>query len=225
MNLRRQSAALMLATIMTFGWVSAGHALVSGDAVQITGYLKDNSGRPVANVTVTGDDYVGDAFPAATDANGYYSMAIKSEGNYRVTVDCDELKALGYACAGPGAVTLTSGSVQLDFTVNPAAPPLLITNIFLPDGLVGTAYKLQLGVKGGRPPYRWRLIWDATNAPAGLRLNSRGLLFGTPSTNTISILKVQVTDSNASVTNKVLSLTIHSDPATDASAAPPPPAR
>jgi hypothetical protein len=197
--------------------------IISGDSMLITGYVKDDTGSPVVGVEVTGDDYVDDVYPSKTDANGYYSVEIKAEGNYRVSVSCAQLTALGYGCASPGSATLTSGSAQLDFIVHPAAPPLLITNTFLPEAAVGAVYKTQLSAKGGRAPYKWRLALDSTNPPAGLVLNSRGLLSGTPLTNSVSTINVQVTDSNSIVTNKVFAITINPGPLSGASAAPPPP--
>jgi hypothetical protein len=209
--------------VFVLGLVPAGRAIITGNPVQIAGNVRDNSGNPVTIVEVAVDDYVGDIFPTKTDAQGNYSVDIKEEGNYRVTVNCAQLTALGYACVNPGAVTITSGSAQLDFTVIPAAPPLLITNTFLPEGSIGVAYKFQLGAKGGRPPYQWQFAVDSTNQPAGLVLNSRGLLSGTLMTNGVSTIKVQVTDSNASVTNKVLSITMNPGPVPDTSASPSPP--
>lgn len=115
---------------------------------------------------------------------------------------------------------MTSGSIQMDFLVHPAASPLLITNAFLSEAEAGVAYKTQLGAKGGRLPYKWQLALDSSNLPAGLVLNSRGLLSGKPETNSVSNIKVQVTDSNSTVTNKAFFLTINpgSPPAS-----PPPP--
>lgn len=197
-----------------------GHAVISGESIQVTGYVKDNEGAPVAGIDVAGDDYVGDVYPANTDANGYYAIAVTAEGNYRVTVNCDQLAARGYGCASPGAVTLTSGSAQLDFTVIPAAPPLLITNIFLPEGAVGVVYRTQLGAKGGRGPYQWQFSLDSTNPPVGLVLNSRGLLSGRPMTNGVSVIKVQVTDANSTVTNKVFSMIFKPRPLADTAEAP-----
>ena len=211
-----------MVAIAALGLVPTGRAIISGDSMQIAGYVKDDTGNPIVGVDVTGDDFVGDFSPSKTDANGYYSVDIKTEGNYQVTVNCAQLTAFGYGCVNPGAVTMTSGSVQLDFLVHPAAPPLLITNAFLPEGNEGAAYKMQLGAKGGRVPYKWQLALDSTNLPAGLVLNSRGLLSGKPETNWMSTIKVQVMDANSTVTNKVFSLTINPGPLPETLALPSP---
>jgi len=93
--------------------------------------------------------------------------------------------------------------------------PLVITNVSLPNGTVGTAYNAQLGASGGQPPYNWQLATGSANPPAGLTLYSSGLISGTPTTNKVSTFKVQVTDANIKTTNKVLSITINSKPVLD----------
>ncbi len=96
--------------------------------------------------------------------------------------------------------------------VNPPLPPLVITNISLPNGNVGMAYNVQLGATGGQSPYTWSLALGSANPPSGLTLYSTGLISGTPTTNKISSFKVQVNDFSSDITNKVLSITINPDP-------------
>jgi hypothetical protein len=98
------------------------------------------------------------------------------------------------------------------YIVNPPLPPLLITNVSLPNGNVGAAYSAQLGATGGQSPYNWQLATGSANPPAGLTLYSSGLISGTPTTNKVSTFKVQATDANFVTTNKVLSITINSKP-------------
>jgi hypothetical protein len=105
--------------------------------------------------------------------------------------------------------------------VNPPLPPLVITNVSLPNGNVGAAYSAQLGATGGQPPYYWSYASGSINlASVGLLLSSSGLISGTPTTNKTSIFKVQVTDSNVSdpPATKVLSITINPRPALDSAA-------
>ena len=96
--------------------------------------------------------------------------------------------------------------------VNPPLPPLVITNISLPNGNVGAAYSAQLGATGGQSPYNWQIAAGSANPPAGLTLNSSGLISGTPTTNKVSTFKVQATDANFTTTNKILSITINPKP-------------
>lgn len=99
--------------------------------------------------------------------------------------------------------------------VNPPLPPLVITNISLPNGNVGVPYGAQLGATGGQPPYFWSYALGSQNLSAiGLSLSSNGLISGTPATNRVFSFKVQVTDASVSdpPTNKVLSIIVNPDP-------------
>lgn len=98
------------------------------------------------------------------------------------------------------------------YIVNPPLPPLVITNLSLPNGNVGAPYSAQLGATGGQSPYTWQLAIGSANPPAGLTLYSNGLIAGTPTTNQVSPFKVQVTDGNSATTNKVLSIIINPRP-------------
>ena len=91
-------------------------------------------------------------------------------------------------------------------------PPLVITNTSLPNGNVGAAYGVQLGATGGLPAYTWALALGSANLPPGLTLNSGGLIAGTPTMNGLFNFKVQATDANATVTNKVVGILINPKP-------------
>jgi len=210
--------AVALVVIVLPGVVSTART----DAAKITGYLRDNSGNPVANVGVTGDDFVGDTFPVKTDVDGFYEINLTAEGNYRVMPDCNRLSDLDFSCPGPGVVTITSDSAELNFTVFPVTRPLMITNITLPDGKAGTYYHAQLGAKGGHKPYRWQMAIGATNVPAGLALNSRGLISGLPTESGLAAIDVQVTDANSMATNQVIIITILPQTAAETSDLPVP---
>jgi hypothetical protein len=115
-------------------------------------------------------------------------------------------------------VQVTDGSANTAYQtlsvyiVNPPLPPLVITNVSLPNGTIGAVYSAQLGATGGQSPYSWQLAVGSANPPAGLTLNSSGLISGTPTTNKVSTFKVQATDENFVTTNKVLSITINAKP-------------
>ncbi len=99
------------------------------------------------------------------------------------------------------------------YIANPPLPPLVITNISLPNGNVGAAYSAQLGATGGQSPYNWQLAAGSAPLPVGLSLDfNSGLISGTPTTNKVSTFKVQVTDAYSTTTNKVLSITINPKP-------------
>jgi hypothetical protein len=87
-----------------------------------------------------------------------------------------------------------SASQAITIKVNPP-PTLTITTASLPAGTIGIAYSQTLQATGGVPPYSWSLT--AGTLPAGLTLNSAGVISGTPtgtSTST-SNFTVTVTDS------------------------------
>lgn len=98
------------------------------------------------------------------------------------------------------------------YVVNPPAPPLIITNLSLPNGNVGMAYNAQLGATGGQSPYFWSLALGSAALPPQLSLNSGGLISGIPMTNGVFYFKVQASDSNSTVTNKVFGLIINPKP-------------
>lgn len=129
-----------------------------------------------------------------------------------------------------GTLATTAGTYNFDVVVNDAAantntqtlsltvvnaslPPLVITNVSLPNGNVGAAYSAQLGATGGQSPYSWTYALGSINLTSiGLSLSSSGLISGIPTTNKVSTFKVQVTDMNSATTNKILSLTINPKP-------------
>jgi len=106
----------------------------------------------------------------------------------------------------------TTATVDQLLPLNVVNPPLLITNISLPNGNVGAAYSAQLGATGGQPSYTWALALGSANPPPGLSLNSSGLISGTPTTNGLFSFKVQATDANSAVTNKIFGIIVNPKP-------------
>lgn len=96
--------------------------------------------------------------------------------------------------------------------VNPPLPALVITNISLPNGNVSAPYSAQLGATGGQSPYTWALALGSANPPPGLSLNSSGLISGVPTNNGLFSFKVQATDANSAVTNKVFGIIVNPRP-------------
>ena len=179
-------------------------------------------------------------FSLPNGTNGtFYSQTLQASGGrlpYSWTVADYSISAvpsnLTLATNGvlSGTLSTTTGSYSFDvqvtdgaattvyqtlsvYVVNPPLPPLIITNTSLPNGNVGAAYNAQLGATGGQSPYYWTLASVSSPLPAGLSLNfNSGLISGTPTTNKPSIFKFQVQDQNGTITNKVLSITINSEP-------------
>jgi hypothetical protein len=61
----------------------------------------------------------------------------------------------------------------------PPPPTFYITTTSVPPAILGTPYSEQLEATGGSTPYKWKKI--AGQLPAGLKVNRKGLLKGTPS--------------------------------------------
>jgi hypothetical protein len=182
----------------------------SSGTFQAFGYVRDASGNPIPNLDVSGDDYVGDVYTFKTDATGYYSVDFDSDGNYRITPSCAQLNGLGFACVPGVAITVADASVNVDFVVK--SQPFQVTTTSLPRGNVGINYSAQLAAAGGKAPFSWRLASDSGDLPAGLNLSASGLISGLPAAYFSASVKIQVTDANLSVTNKVFSITINPIP-------------
>jgi hypothetical protein len=133
-------------------------------------------------------------------ANGVLSGTLTTTGTFYFDVEVVD------AASSNAVLTLSL------YSVNPPAPPLVITNVSLPSGTIGAPYSAQLGATGGQPPYSWSLAFGSANPPTGLTLNPSGLISGTPVTNKTSFFKVQVMDSIATTSNKIFSITINPKP-------------
>ena len=72
--------------------------------------------------------------------------------------------------------------------------PLSITTATLPTGYIGVPYNQTLQATGGTTPYTWSLEYGTL--PPGLSLDSDGVINGTPTALTDSVLLVRVTASN-----------------------------
>jgi hypothetical protein len=206
---------LLIALIISLDFVLAGRVVADGIYHYIYGNVLDSVGNPVVGLDIVGDDFVGDVFPTVTtDDSGYYIFDAGIEGNYRVTLSCDQLTAQGFQCLDPVNKTVSGEYNELDFTVSVAvsALPLQIATAPLPNGNVTMPYSAQLGALNGQPPYTWQLASNSPSLPAGLSLTSGGLISGTPTTNSLFAFKVQVTDANFAVTNKVLFITVNRQP-------------
>ncbi len=100
---------------------TANFTIPPANGGQIFGYVTDNVGDPVGSVAVHADDGVGDIYSGTTDGTGYYSINV-GNGNYTVSVDCTGLTSLGFQCPGSQPVSVSSDSIEQDFTVLPIPP-------------------------------------------------------------------------------------------------------
>ncbi|MBI5383238.1 MAG: putative Ig domain-containing protein [Verrucomicrobia bacterium] len=79
---------------------------------------------------------------------------------------------------------------------------------WLPDGMVGAAYNVQLGAAYGQTPYHWTIVSNAL--PGGLLLNTNtGVMSGVPGAAGTFNFTVRVTDAALASDLRSLSLTVH----------------
>ena len=182
----------------------------------ISGYLKDNSGHPIAgvgvwaNATINGVSY--NQGSVDTDANGNYSLNA-ANGTWTVGVsscgDCSDSLPGNYLIPPNQTVVISDNNGTANFTVEPYVP-LQITTTNLPDGSLGAYYDQQLQAIGGHPPYQWGWSVPAGNPPHGLNLSSDGILSGYPSASGTFVFSVQAYDNYSYLdsTNQSFSLYI-----------------
>jgi Putative Ig domain len=93
-----------------------------------------------------------------------------------------------------------------------ARPQVMAPRVLLPDARAETAYKFELGMNGGVPPFRWKLAHG--ELPRGLRLSPDGAVLGVPrKKNEMTQFAVRVTDASRRQWRQDLALRV----------APPPP--
>ena len=100
----------------------------------------------------------------------------------------------------------TSAAVtkSLFITIN---TPLSIGTGSLPNGIVVVTYSQTLSVTDGSSPYTWSAV--SGTLPAGLSLNSTGVISGTPTAaGGPTSVTFQVTDSTSAMARKALSITV-----------------
>jgi hypothetical protein len=166
---------------------------------------------------------------AATGGAPPYTWA-RIAGSLPAGLDLSSSGLISGTPTSPGNFTFTAqvtDSAQRTatkvFAIAIDPPSLTITTASpLPPGTMGTAYaQQQLAAIGGTPPYTWAR--SAGALPAGLDLNSSGLISGTPASTGTFNFTAQVTDSAQRTASRVFDITIDPLPLTITTASPLPP--
>jgi hypothetical protein len=173
---------------------------------QLFGYVRDNLSNPIAGVTVYANG--NSSLSTTTDDNGYYTFSVPS-GDWDVSVDCTGLSDLGYSCVGDQDVNVSGNSLEVDFTAQTSSSPLQITTTTLSNATQNAFYTTTLAASGGVPPYTWALVEGSASLPLGMTLTANGVISGTTSGSGTFPFIVTVTDTTASVTFQILSLTVN----------------
>ncbi len=162
--------------------------------------------------------------PAATVGAAYSQQLAAAGGStpYSWSLDSGSLPA-GLTMSAAGVVSGTptaAGNATFTVRVTDAASrtatqsltlavtaSLDITTTTLPAATVGTSYSQQLEAEGGTAPYSWAVVTGTL--PAGLSLNSSGVLSGTPTSAGSPTFTVRVTDAASRTDTQALTLTVN----------------
>lgn len=115
-------------------------------------------------------------------------------------------------CTEPGSTGTTNDEISIDFGLR-GCPTIMIGPAALTPAIAGQAHSEQLTATGGVAPYTWTLVTG--ELPAGVTLDSSGLISGTPPTSASSnVITVEARDAlgctavSGNLTFKVVSLAI-----------------
>jgi hypothetical protein len=95
---------------------------------------------------------------------------------------------------------------SFSITITAVAAPVQVTTSTLASGQVSSSYSASLTASGGTAPYGWSL--SAGSLPAGLNLNSAGVISGTPTASGTVSFTVRVADSSAPAKTATANLSI-----------------
>ncbi|MBN9662525.1 MAG: putative Ig domain-containing protein [Acidobacteria bacterium] len=111
-----------------------------------------------------------------------------------------------FASAGAyKTLSIAGGSSAGSLTVQPTGSPV-VTTTALPRGSVGIAYSTTIAAQGGTGGLSYAVAGGSL--PAGLTLNSSGVLSGTPTASGTSQVTIRVTDSSQASSTRNFSIVI-----------------
>ncbi|WDL95290.1 beta strand repeat-containing protein [Alicyclobacillus sp. ALC3] len=106
-------------------------------------------------------------------------------------------------------VTDSLGATRLEsamWVIEQAVSPLTVQSITLGDGTAGSLYEQTLIANGGKPAYTWSLV--SGSLPAGVVLNSDGVVQGTPTASGTYTFTVSVRDTAGHTATATDTLTV-----------------
>ncbi|MDV2450049.1 putative Ig domain-containing protein [Xanthomonas hortorum] len=229
------AGALPAGLTLSAAGVLSGTPTATG-SFNFTATATDSGGSPtsgnraytltVAGATVT---LPATSLPAGTAGQAYSSALNPATGGiapYTYAVTAGALPAGITLNGSSGALTGTPGSVgsfafsvtatdstsgtpsqgTRGYTLNIAAPPIVVAPSTLPAATRGTAYSQVLSASGGTAPYTYALA--SGTLPAGITLASNGTLSGTATVEGSFNFTVTATDAGSFTGNQAYSLTV-----------------
>ncbi|NYH46482.1 UNVERIFIED_ORG: uncharacterized protein YhjY with autotransporter beta-barrel domain [Xanthomonas campestris] len=229
------AGALPAGLTLSAAGVLSGTPTATG-SFNFTATATDSGGSPtsgnraytltVAGATVT---LPATSLPAGTAGQAYSSALTPATGGiapYTYAVTAGALPAGITLNGSSGALTGTPGNVgsfafnvtatdstsgtpsqaTQSYSLNIAAPPIVIAPSTLPAATRGTAYSQALSASGGTAPYTYTLA--SGTLPAGLTLASNGTLSGTATVEGSFNFTVTATDAGSFTGNQAYTLTV-----------------
>ncbi|MEA0735870.1 putative Ig domain-containing protein [Xanthomonas campestris pv. campestris] len=137
------------------------------------------------------------ALPAGITLNGSSGALTGTPGS---------VGSFAFSVAATDSTSGTPSQGTRGYTLNIAAPPIVVAPSTLPAATRGTAYSQTLSASGGTAPYTYALASGAL--PAGLTLASNGTLSGTATVEGSFNFTVTATDAGSFTANQAYSLTV-----------------
>ncbi|MFS8396402.1 autotransporter domain-containing protein [Xanthomonas campestris pv. raphani] len=137
------------------------------------------------------------ALPAGITLNGSSGALIGTPGS---------VGSFAFSVTATDSTSGTPSQGTRGYTLNIAAPPIVVAPSTLPAATRGTAYSQTLSASGGTAPYTYALASGAL--PAGLTLASNGTLSGTATVEGSFNFTVTATDAGSFTANQAYSLTV-----------------
>jgi len=164
-------------------------------------------------LSATGGTGNGDSFTfAVTGGTAPAWLTLDSDGLLHATPPNTTGSPFSFTVTGTDTTTSQTGSQDYSLTVDPA--PISVSPTGLPMATVGLAYSTTITASGGTGNGdSFTFALHSGTLPAGLTLDSSGLLHGTPTNSTSASFTIQATDTTTLQTGNSPSYTLSFNPA------------